>query len=533
MIRALLRSRGMRKLRKNRPAIGALVVIGLYLLLALWIAGTNAINDIGKATGAFSLEDRPIAGMLLRSRLPERVGPNHLAGFGVRQSPEVRSVHYRFYIDRARAALDEIDRLSENSDLTIEEVRELNAVGERRLADVPVEELRRRVEQAEAAYAEMVETARRNQQLAALERAIRALDATRNEIAQALAQGVDEEQAEVLKEDLSLALEDIAAAIEDYQDSTTGDDPLAQMDPEAIYEAAERVYDADGLALDLYDHDGLVASLSSAIEEVRARLRLETGEKIDAIEAHVLEIYPEPTGIAALVHGFKTLLGTDRQGRSILVRALYSSKIAVQVGFIVGLVSVIFGSLLGAAAAFYGRIVDGAINWLFSVFTSIPSLVLLVVLAFAFTDSAVDGTLIPLYVAFCITYWIGPCRVVRGETMKIKELEYVQAATAMGFSRFYILLRHVIPNTVHLMFINFSLLFIGAIKGEVILTYLGLGVKPPATSWGIMIRQSIPEVPTGNFWQIGAATFFMFVLVLAFNIVSDALQDAFDPKHQG
>ena len=93
-----------------------------------------------------------------------------------------------------------------------------------------------------------------------------------------------------------------------------------------------------------------------------------------------------------------------------------------------------------------------------------------------------------------------------------------------------ILIRHILPNTAHLMFINFSLLFIGAIKSEVILSFLGLGVKS-GPSWGIMINQSKPEVINGFFWQIGAATVFMFGLVLAFNIVSDAMQDAFDPKH--
>lgn len=114
--------------------------------------------------------------------------------------------------------------------------------------------------------------------------------------------------------------------------------------------------------------------------------------------------------------------------------------------------------------------------------------------------------------------------------MKLKELEYVQAATTVGFSGMYILVRHVLPNTAHLMLINFSLLLIGAIKSEVILSFLGLGVKSGA-SWGIMISDSKPEVINGFFWQIGTATAFMFVLVLAFNILSDALQDVFDPKH--
>jgi peptide/nickel transport system permease protein len=140
--------------------------------------------------------------------------------------------------------------------------------------------------------------------------------------------------------------------------------------------------------------------------------------------------------------------------------------------------------------------------------------------------------LIPVYTAFCLTFWIGPCRIIRGEVLKLRELEYVQAATAVGFGRMHILLKHILPNTAHLMFINFSLLFIGAIKAEVILSFLNLGVKNEP-SWGVMIQQAKQEVISGFFWQIGAATLFMFILVLAFNVLSDALQDAFDPKHVG
>ena len=152
------------------------------------------------------------------------------------------------------------------------------------------------------------------------------------------------------------------------------------------------------------------------------------------------------------------------------------------------------------------------------------------ILAAMFLGSEFEGTLVPVYTAFCLTFWIGPCRVIRGEVLKLRELEYVQAATAVGFGRGRILLKHILPNTTHLMFINFSLLFIGAIKAEVILTFLGLGVKNEP-SWGIMINQSKQEVVNDFFWQIGAATALMFGLVLAFNIFTDALQDALDPKH--
>ncbi len=252
--------------------------------------------------------------------------------------------------------------------------------------------------------------------------------------------------------------------------------------------------------------------------------------QIEQLEATAAKLFPAPTGFSALSRGLEMFLGTDMQGRSITVRAVYSIEVAFKLGVVVATISVAVGSLMGAAAAYFGGWVDYLVTWLFTTFSSIPSLVLLVLLAYMFTDSVFEGTLVPMYIAFSATYWIGPCRVIRGETLKLKELEYVQAATAVGFSRLYIMIRHILPNAAHLMLINFSLLFIAAVKGEVILTFLGLGIKN-GTSWGIMIDHSRPEVINGFFWQIGTATFLMFVLVLAFNILSDALQDAFDPKH--
>ncbi len=268
---------------------------------------------------------------------------------------------------------------------------------------------------------------------------------------------------------------------------------------------------------------------------------------IAKLEASVQSLVQPLTGWQRFVRAFKLFLGTDRQGRSILIRALYSIKVAVQIGLVTSIVSVLFGSLVGAAAGYFGGVVDYVVTWLYTTFASIPNLVLLVLLAYMFSEMPlfqnfiakpptglrwIDMQLVPVYVAFCATFWIGPCRVIRGEVLKIRNLEYVQAATTLGLSRVTILMRHILPNTVHLMLINFSLLLIGAIKSEVILSFLGLGVKSGA-SWGIMIRDAGlgQQVINGFFWQIGTATGFMFVFVLAFNILSDALQDAFDPKH--
>ena len=254
--------------------------------------------------------------------------------------------------------------------------------------------------------------------------------------------------------------------------------------------------------------------------------------KIDELEQVVASLWAPLEGWASFKQSLLVMLGTDRQGRSIAARAFYSIKVAIQIGIVVGLFAVVFGSLLGAAAAYYGGWVDHVVIWLYSTLSSIPGLVLLGVWVFMFTGTELEGGLIPLFVAFGLTFWIGPCRVIRGEALRLKELDYVQAATAIGQKRGKILLKHIIPNVSHLIFVNFSLLFIGAIKSEVILTFLGLGVKDQP-SWGIMISQSKHEVVNDFFWQIGSATALMFFLVLAFNIFTDALQDALDPKHIG
>ena len=275
------------------------------------------------------------------------------------------------------------------------------------------------------------------------------------------------------------------------------------------------------------------------IQGKRAEVQASSGEidsALTRLEAVVLRIQPLPTGWAGMKYTFRTFLGSDYGGSSISINAFYSIKVAFQVGIVTATICVFIGTVLGAAAAFFGGWVDHTVMWLVSTMSSIPYLVLLAVLVYMFRGTYFDTTsspflsLVPLYTAFCLTFWVGTCRVIRGEVLKIKELEYVQAATSIGFGRFYILLRHVVPNATHLMFINFSLLVIGAIKSEVILTFLGLGVKGQP-SWGRMIANGQQEVINFAFWEIGSATVLMFGLVLVFNIVSDALQDAFDPKH--
>lgn len=240
-------------------------------------------------------------------------------------------------------------------------------------------------------------------------------------------------------------------------------------------------------------------------------------------EARVGEKYAEPSSDA-----WYLWLGTDRQGRSILVRAMYSAGVAFSVGLMSALTGVLLGTLLGGLAGYFGRRVDELIVWLYSTLESIPYLLLLIAITYSLQGVFNDG-LTRIYIAFGATFWVGPCRIVRGEVFKLREAEYIQAARATGCGHTRILVRHILPNTMHLVLVNFALLFVGAIKAEVILSFLGLGVQGEP-SWGIMIDNARAELVNGFYWQIGAATAAMFGLVLCFNLFADALQDALDPK---
>lgn len=526
MMGRLAKSKGWRKFRRNRMALVSLALVGVYLLLAAWISVGNIVNE-----QVVRFEDRPMLGMLLRASTRAEVGPRELPGLGAVQDRVGRLQTIDFFVVRAERALAEASRVGASSDLTVSDVLVEQAIGERRLADRDLDVLTEQVGAVRTRLDLLGES--RGRKLAideAVFHASRLAERVADFEALRADEQADEDELLVAQEELSLTLEEIADSIERVQDGIGADAPVVGVDPGVLLDLATEIFDAADPDDVRIDDLGAVDEIMQAAIASRPAIDTAVDGELDGLEAMLADLYPEPTGVRELSHRLKLLLGTDKQGRSILVRAVYSGKIAIQVGVVTALIAVSIGTLLGTAAAFFGGWVDHAANWLYSMVISIPYLVLLAVLAFLFLGSALEGTLIPLYTAFGLTYWTGPYRVIRGEALKIKELEYVQAATAIGFGRLYIMLRHIVPNTSHLIFINFSLLFIAAIKGEVILTFLGLGLKEGA-SWGLMISQSKAQVVGGFFWQLGAATFFMFVLVLAFNILTDALQDAFDPKH--
>jgi len=231
---------------------------------------------------------------------------------------------------------------------------------------------------------------------------------------------------------------------------------------------------------------------------------------------------------------WRDILGTDWEGSSVLLKTVLGAKVSLAVGFMANVIAVPLGLILGAIAGYYGGFIDDVIVWLYSTLASIPGIIMLIAMKYAFKGvhflgldlSGIHG----IYIALGVLSWIGTCRLVRAEVMKIRELDYVIAARAIGRHSFVILLRHVLPNVFHIAIINFSLGFVGAVGAEVTLSYLGLGVEVGTPSWGTMINGARMDLFAGRWWELTSAVSAMFVLVLALNVFGDRLRDALDPR---
>ncbi|MFC1497577.1 ABC transporter permease [Verrucomicrobiota bacterium] len=221
---------------------------------------------------------------------------------------------------------------------------------------------------------------------------------------------------------------------------------------------------------------------------------------------------------------FKHLMGTDGLGRDVALRLIQGCRIAFQVGIVTSLIAIPIGVIFGCLAGYFGGKVDDIIVWMYSTFACMPSLL------FILSVSMVVGKgLLGVYLGIGLTTWVYLCRLVRAETLKHKEFTYVKAARALGLGHFRIMFRHILPNIMHLIIINFSLRFPAAISIEVIMSYLGIGVQGEP-SWGIMINNARFRLWHGVWWELGFTTIAIFLVVLAFNLFGDILRDALDPR---
>jgi len=217
-------------------------------------------------------------------------------------------------------------------------------------------------------------------------------------------------------------------------------------------------------------------------------------------------------------------LGTDDLGRDLFTRILYGGRVSILIGLLAAVIGTGFGSLLGAVAGFYGGRVDDALMRLTDVVYSIPTLPLLIVLA-SYTQAGARS----MAVTIGVLSWMATARVVRGEVLKIREMEYVQAAHSLGATNARIIGRHILPNAVGPIVVGATLAVGNAIILESSLSFLGLGVQPPTPTWGNMLMDAQSTMSTQPWLSVfpGLA---ILVVVLAVNFLGDGLQDALDPR---
>ena len=217
--------------------------------------------------------------------------------------------------------------------------------------------------------------------------------------------------------------------------------------------------------------------------------------------------------------------GTNLLGQDILQRTLFGTATAFEVGLLVTICSTLLGTVLGGLAGWYSHgWLDEVILWFKGVLDSIPFYLFAAAIAFA-----LRGSPWAMHLAMIITFWTTTARIIRGEVMRIKQREFIEAAQAIGLPGITILFRHVLPNTFHILLVQGTIVFVAAINTEVILSFLGLGIQD-GVSWGLMLAESSQEVLAGHFGNFLAAGISLFLLLMGFNLLADSLQDALDTR---
>ena len=228
-----------------------------------------------------------------------------------------------------------------------------------------------------------------------------------------------------------------------------------------------------------------------------------------------------------LEHPRAHLLGTDKVGTDVFYRALKGIRTGLIIGGFTTLIAVPFAMLFGVIAGYFGGWVDDAVQYIYATLASIPSILLIIAFMLLFGQGLFNLCLI-----MGISSWTGLCRILRGETLKLRELEYIQASEAFGVRRGLIIVKHIIPNLMHIVLITAILRFSGLVLTEALLSYLQIGVDPTTGSWGNMINTARLELARDPivWWNLAAAFVFMFGLVLPANLFGDAVRDALDPR---
>ena len=255
----------------------------------------------------------------------------------------------------------------------------------------------------------------------------------------------------------------------------------------------------------------------------------------------LLAVAGAAVALAAKYH----ILGTDKVGQDVFYQALKSIRTGLVIGTLTTLVMLPFAIGLGIMAGYFGGLVDDVIQYVYTTLNSIPGVLLIAASVLMiqvyidthpemFTTSAerADARLLCLCIILGVTTWTGLCRLLRGETLKLRGLEYIQAAHALGVRDGNVITRHILPNVTHIVLITVVLSFSGLVLAEAVLSYVGVGVDPSTVSFGTMINNARLEMAREPmvWWSLAAAFVFMFLMVLAANLFADAVRDAFDPR---
>jgi ABC-type dipeptide/oligopeptide/nickel transport system permease subunit len=220
------------------------------------------------------------------------------------------------------------------------------------------------------------------------------------------------------------------------------------------------------------------------------------------------------------------LLGTDEGGRDVLTRLLFGSRVSLIIGIVPTLLSMVVGALMGMAAGYYGGKVDSVIMRVADIVMSFPTMLLAMVVMYTLGDGTFN-----VFLTMVLVGWAGVARVVRSETLKLKQSEYVEAARIIGVKRARIIMRHILPNCLPTILVLFTLEIPSSILTESSLSFLGMGIQPPSASWGLMVnigREFLYHAP----WLCFAPCVAIMIIVLAFNYLGDGLRDVLDPHLQ-
>lgn len=243
-----------------------------------------------------------------------------------------------------------------------------------------------------------------------------------------------------------------------------------------------------------------------------------------------LSLFPKATSVSEIADKYisekKFLLGTDKYGRDLLSRMLIGIRISLAIGFVAVFISLVIGVSMGAIAGYYGGKVDAAIMWLINVTWSIPTLLLVIAITLALGKGFWQ-----VFIAVGLTMWVEVARVVRGQVMGVKQMQYVTAARALGFNDFRIIVKHILPNSMAPVIIISAANFAGAILIESGLSFLGIGAQPPIPSWGGIIKDHYAYIILGKPFLALIPGLAIMSLVTAFMLIGNALRDAMDVRN--